>query len=105
MTDKVGEGKNADFSPSNQLNFKNQWHLLSKHCRFEFYLRVFPIPRAILYFVLCQTASGESMCHSKQLMEVSVKNHMPNDSKIAKGLEQALNSEACVRMAREFLVA
>lgn len=33
------------------------------------------------------------MCHSKWLIEVSVKDPMPNDSEIAQGLEQALNKE------------
>lgn len=33
------------------------------------------------------------MCHSKWQVEVSVKDPMPNDSEIAKGLEQALNKE------------
>ena len=44
-------------------------------------------------FPLCQTASVESMCHSKWLTEVSVKDPPRNDSEIAKGLEQALNTE------------
>lgn len=39
------------------------------------------------------------MCHSKQLIEVSIMHPMPNDSAVAKSFEQAVNTEACVRLA------
>lgn len=41
------------------------------------------------------------MCHSKWQVEVSVKDPMPNDSEIAKGLEQALNKELVLGWSAE----
>lgn len=52
-----------------------------------------------ILFLPCQTASGESVCHSKQLTEASVKDPVPDDSDIAKGLEQGLNTEPWARTA------
>ena len=39
------------------------------------------------------------MRYSKQRMEVSARDLLSNDSEIPKGFGQALNTEACVRMA------
>lgn len=66
-----------------------------KYCRFEFYLRMFPF----LYVVFCFSPVKQPMGHSKWRIEMFVKYCMSNDSEIVKGLEQVLNSGACVRDA------